>query len=284
MCQTLALIHSGEVLSELGFISLATSTARPENLDSAWVEEQGKLLRSFFTLLVELASARCWSQVHHAMCLPNILSRVHDEQVEMRDRGLNSARQVWRAVLRAEEIVYNEPDSLPAATLASLRKCLYEMAWNRQQLSREAYAVCENGQWKATDGDVRALSFALFARPMNTKMYLEDMFGHVSSTIKRLSKNDKAQKQRGFQTCPRLCLGNTPKNIPTFPFNGGLRVFVKGGPVVLLPEVWLRWTKYFYMRATPSFKQAKFPVVETTFQDFLAATAGETGCWQSETA
>ncbi|CAJ1422351.1 unnamed protein product [Effrenium voratum] len=124
---------------------------------------------------------------------------------------------VWRAVLRAEEIVYNEPDSLPAATLASLRKCLYEMAWNRQQLSREAYAVCENGQWKATDGDVRALSFALFARPMNTKMYLEDMFGHVSSTIK--------------------------------------------------------WTKYFYMRATPSFKQAKFPVVETTFQDFLAAKA-----------
>ena len=76
----------------------------------------------------------------------------------------------------------------------SLGDCLFDLAWHKLQIARECIAVCESNNWRADGEDVRYLAFLLWAKPLNTKMYLEDTFAHTSSAIKRLAKNDKMQR------------------------------------------------------------------------------------------
>ena len=85
-----------------------------EFLESEWGKDQSKNLQAFFKLLLELAAARSWSQIHYVMCVPNVLVRVHDEVTENRERGMAWMRKIWQAVCRAELMVYGDGEECPS--------------------------------------------------------------------------------------------------------------------------------------------------------------------------
>ena len=112
-------------------------------------------------------------------------------------------RRTWDAVKQAEEIVYTR--SSPAARNVSSRtkeslKVLLELhvTWNRLQIARELYLICERGNWDFQDEETRELAMALFAHPPNTKFDLEDCFAHLASTARLSTMATKFNKQLGF--------------------------------------------------------------------------------------
>ena len=125
-------------------------------------------------------------------CVPNMFAIVHHESFEHRERGMNVLKRIWEAVLNAEKVL-SHPDTR-ADVRASLKQVLDHMAWHKGQVARELFLVCQQGEWKAGDQQIRQLGFYLFGTPANTKHFLEDTFAHLADIVKRMVRNCKISK------------------------------------------------------------------------------------------
>ena len=163
--------------------------------------EENERLEQFWKLLYEICSARCWSQVQYVMLVPNLLAIVWHENRDIRSEGLTRAQHIFDAVFAAETLVYGTQQGETDAskrTVKEVERCLNDCAWNRLQLSREAFAVCRAAQFDHTDEQLRLLTHRLFARPATTKHMLEDSFGHMSDVAKRHMKGQTMQRLLGL--------------------------------------------------------------------------------------
>ena len=186
--KVLLTLHDGDVMERLQLqLPLAGSVSHHEE---AGAEEEERRLGTLFCFIYELASSRCWSQIQFAMLCPQFLAVVWHEDLELRSHGLQRAKKIWQAVLEAEGVVYERPNSarVQRATLKQLRRCLDDCAWHQLQLSRESYAVCQKAGWRADDEQLRIMTHRLFARPCTTKHFLEDCFAHAADMSKRHAK------------------------------------------------------------------------------------------------
>ena len=151
-----------------------------------------QLLRRYSDLCIEISSARCWSQCQYMVCLPNVFCLVHHEEMEQRRRGLKLINKIWTAVLHAERFL-QDPAS-PADVKLALASIMTQMAWNKNQVAREIYLVCNAARWDPHDNEVRQMAFQLFGNPGNTKHFLEDAFSHLADVAKRFARHSKMSK------------------------------------------------------------------------------------------
>ncbi|CAE8701071.1 unnamed protein product [Polarella glacialis] len=178
-------LHDREVLDRLG-LSLHVPGQHPDE-EEAWVQEELATLARYRKLVVELASARCWSNAHFTICQPHTFVQVHHPDASRRPRVLNQTKKVWAAILMMEDVVLKHV-AVSAGVFKAAKRCLNDVAWNCSQVARETYAVCLQAAWSHTDEQLREQSFAIFARPHNTKFFLEDAFGNLADVGKRASK------------------------------------------------------------------------------------------------
>ncbi len=158
--------------------------------------EEIAILEQYAKLCIEISSARCWSQCQYTICLPNAFALVHHPESEERVRGMAYCKKIWESVLHAERIL--KDDTVPADVVDSLQKVMKDLAWNKGQVARELYVVCQAGGWNPTDEQTRTLGFYLFSTHANTKHFLEDCFSHLADVVKRIARHVKLSKNLKF--------------------------------------------------------------------------------------
>lgn len=202
--ESFAVMTNAGALRSFGIMTETPLTAQTGGLE-AWQLEEQKRLTSFFDLLVELASARAWSQILFSTLVPNSLSGVLSMNAAARKTALKYLKETWDAVLAAEDFVQRK-DKANAALRMQVKGKLAELAWNQLQLAREIYAVCALDDWKADGPNVQAMARALFQGPANTKYDLEDAFAHLASVSKTTTQSTAMNKRLAYEAHTCFCL------------------------------------------------------------------------------
>ena len=178
---SLATLHSEDVLRH--FLSIDVVGAPYENMDNdPWLLDETELLNSYVCLLVELASARSWSQMMFTNNFPLAFAGACHSSPAVADQLLKHQKRIWESILKAETAV-SDP-SIPKSTRIELKKRLDDISWNQLQVSREVFLQCAKSGWDHSHPDLWQLCHRLFAAPCNTKCDLEDLFAHLVSVAK----------------------------------------------------------------------------------------------------
>ena len=204
--ETLRLAHSPAALRKFGVTVAERSAAPPPDAElPAWVMEDKKTLAEFWELLLELASARAWSQVQFTICQPcSFVSALHRDTA-LADRSLQEHRRVWEAVLKAERAVAGH---LPPRKKEALTALLHNLAWNRLQLAREVFLVGTEGGWSSRDAQIREQAAVMAKGPTTTKFDLEDLFAHLVHVGRSSNSNTPMNKQLAHHKYHVLMRGN----------------------------------------------------------------------------
>ena len=176
-------------VSQLGnFITVDMTGEAPavEELREQWLIDEKQKLKTLFTLVVECASSRAWSQMMFTNLLPNSFAAVKHEHAPTAERLLQNIHRVWESVLLAECIVSGKREATMEVK-KGLKDRLNDICWNQLQLSREIYLECARANWNVHDGKVQLLAERLYGCPYNTKYDLEDAFAHLTSVGKMTS-------------------------------------------------------------------------------------------------
>ena len=252
------LLHDADCLERLSVTIPRAAGLEVKDPEQEWLKDEAQTLETFFIFLMQLCSFRAWSQVQFSVLLPQALACVHLEDVHERQAMLDRVHALVDAVLQAEAVVYNLAGSpmVSPATRREVAAILHQVGWNALQLAREGIGVAAEAAWTATNEELRLWSFAVFARPSNTKFMLEDVFNHVSDMSRRQSKNHVMQR-RGL------------------PKARAYRIWF------LTPSGWNsqtnqlmhRWTRYLYVIATPIVRLCNWPQVAVRPQEFVRRAA-----------
>ena len=197
MLDTLALIHDPNTLEACG-ISVPRGReilAAAEVLASQeWFQEELVCLNDFWSYLVELASARAWSQIQHAALWPQMLACVSHPNRDRTSEALQSMRRTWDAVLRAEDITIHAAGDLSQADRRALANVMADLAWNKLSFARECAVVCRQASWDPAHEDIQELCKSMWSKPLNTKYDLEDCFAHLAAVHKLSTKASQFNK------------------------------------------------------------------------------------------
>lgn len=178
---SLATLHSEEVLRQ--FLSIDVVGDPYEHMDNEpWLLDETELLNNYVCLLVELASARSWSQIMFTNNMPLAFAGASHSSPAVADQLLKHQRRIWESILKAETAV-SDP-SISRSIRTELKKRLEDISWNQLQVSREVFLQCAKSNWDPSDHNVLQLCHRLFAVPCNTKCDLEDLFAHLVSVAK----------------------------------------------------------------------------------------------------
>ena len=188
--QSVGTIHDAGILSK--FISCDSSESLGEatvNDDEPWLKEEQTRLRDYFTLLVELASARVWSQMVFATCPPySVVAVLHDDH-DTGQHVLNRCCNTWRAIVAAENAVKPgcQAEGLSKPMKKAISDRLVDVSFQTFQITREVMALCEACQWNMEHEEIQKLAYRMFGGPCETKFSLEDLFAHLVSVGKLAS-------------------------------------------------------------------------------------------------
>lgn len=156
-------------------------------VDEPWLLEEKKRLETFCYLLVELASARAWSQMMFTNNVPHALVGIMHPSEQVAAQLHSHHQKIWSAVLKAEQMMVDTTVSKEARKL--LKSLLMnDLCWQQLQIAREIYITCERAGWVANHPSVITLVNRLFGAPFNTKYDLEDLFAHLVSVAKLSSQ------------------------------------------------------------------------------------------------
>ena len=180
--ETLNLVHDEKALQRFGITVCETSSIIDEDLAEGWLVEQREAVDSFWRLLIELASARSWSQMQFVSLQPQALAAVLCTDAATAQRELDKLRVVWGAVAQAEKAVVGK--SLQPGQKAALAEVLQDMGWHRLQVAREVKMECQAAGWQASDEQVQLAARLVCGGPSQTKFQLEDLFSHLISVAR----------------------------------------------------------------------------------------------------
>ncbi|CAE7835620.1 unnamed protein product [Symbiodinium sp. CCMP2592] len=153
----------------------------------AWAKREQEIWVQSFKVCVELASARCWSQLVHSAAMPNLMAGVFHPRDYVRDTLMAWMKRCFVRIQDAVRYVEENDDD----TAASLRSILKDIGFHRSQLVLECWAVLEKSNWDFRNNDVRELAFSLHAGQSTTKMACEDSFNWLASVCSRQSKGSQ---------------------------------------------------------------------------------------------
>ena len=179
-------LHDVSQLGNFISVDMTGDTSAVEELKEPWLIDEKQRLTNFFSLLVECASARAWSQMMFTNCLPNSFAAAKHDHAPTAGRLLQNIQRVWESVLLAESIVVGKRDATMEVK-KGVKERLNDICWNQLQLSREIYVECARANWNVHDAKVQLLADRLYGSPYNTKYDLEDAFAHLTSVGKMTS-------------------------------------------------------------------------------------------------
>ncbi|CAE6970581.1 unnamed protein product [Symbiodinium sp. CCMP2592] len=159
----------------------------PVSLDDPTVRVDCKICKSMWNFVVELSSARVWSQMHHSICFPHCFARVFAEK----DSDLDASEIFLRSLskcFRNVDLAYRQQGPGPMRqAVGSLIDDLGTFWW---VLTRELIIQGEQQSWNLREQSLRELGFVMFASSVETKRMCEDAFAYLKDSVQRHSKTD----------------------------------------------------------------------------------------------
>jgi hypothetical protein len=150
--------------------------------------------------------------MHYWMSIPELLAGLLHSDRRVRKQVLSHAKEIVETLLQAEHVAKNMPrDSL----LVSL---LNDLAWNKQQLPREAMALLLQSDFEDGSTELRKLCQRLFTGSPSTKDLLENVFAFLHRKAAVNSTNQKfadATKYAYNLLAPYCETGGCPQILPT---------------------------------------------------------------------
>ena len=197
--QSLQTLHSPDDLRHFITVDLGGQDPEPDGVgfESPWIKEETSRLESFSRLLIELASARSWSQMMYTNNSPNCFVGVLHPTLGQ--QLLNHQKSLWEAILLAERFVHDPSQKIEKHIKRELEKRLEDVCWHELQLAREVFITCASSEWDASNPTVVALAQRIFGVPVNTKFDLEDLFAHLTSVSKMSSLATPMSKHLDFR-------------------------------------------------------------------------------------
>eukprot|EP00435_Cladocopium_sp_Y103_P023136 s1804_g5.t1 len=144
------------------------------------VQKDSSRCISFVNLLVELAHARVWSQLHHSLCFPNVLVRVLETSPK-KDETQAFLRRAAFAV-KAALLAF---DKYP--TVTDIKDLVYDLGTTSWVLTRELLADGAKVSWDPSQ--LKQLAWSVFAGPAETKSCCEAPFGWLSDSVRQTKAN-----------------------------------------------------------------------------------------------
>ena len=177
-----------------------------------WATQELQTLNRAITFAASLAELYLWSNIHYWTSIPECLSGLLHNDREVRKEVLSHAKDVVEALLAAERLAKTLPkDSLLVALLQDL-------AWNKQQLPREAMALLLQSDFEDGSTEIRKLCYRLFTGSPSTKDVLENVFAFLHRKAAVNSTNQKfADPTKWAYTLmsPYCETGGCPQFLPT---------------------------------------------------------------------
>lgn len=148
--------------------------------------EEKERLNGFFNLLVELASARAWSQMPFVNTPPYNLAAVLHEDSTIAQQHMEHCRVTWHSILAAESASSSQRrvEVLSRDVKKAVKDRLDDISFQSFQVTREIMTLCEQCEWKANHPKLQVLARRVFGGPCETKFSLEDLFAHLTSVAK----------------------------------------------------------------------------------------------------
>ena len=193
------MFHNTDILEKIG-ISRAGGDQPERNTleDQDWFIQKKQHLENFWVLLVELASARSWSQSLYVSCWPHNLVSVLHQDHGLAQQVMDRNNKTWTAILKAETLIHDPAFQKKMPAIAKgLNERLSQIDWHEWQFSRELYLESCKANWKISNMTLRSTAFDIFGSPANTKYDLEDVFSHMAALSKFLSKATPMNKSLG---------------------------------------------------------------------------------------
>ncbi len=182
--ESLSTLHDENILRTfLTCDASGSSLALGENDNKEqWLIEESQSLQGYFDMIVELASARAWSQMLFTTCLPHAFVGAGHKSKQVATQLMKHQKRIWEAVLAAEQLLLQR--DYPKKPKASLNALMIDLAWNQIHIAREIFVVCSKNNWSVDAREVKEFVQRLFGAPFNTKFDLEDLFAHLASLSK----------------------------------------------------------------------------------------------------
>ena len=180
--KSLSSIHDFETIGRFTTVATGESVVPEDFGDSPskeWLRMEKSRLETYFALLVECGSARCWSQMLFVTCQPNSLAAVLHEHRATAQSVLNKSKAMWEGILKAEAYVQKTGRDINKVHQSAVKKFLGFVCWNQMQISRECFLECEKAHWNAESQNLKDLARVMFGGPCQTKFDLEDLFAHL---------------------------------------------------------------------------------------------------------
>ena len=162
---------------------------------------------TFTRLVIEMVAQRAWSSSLHSETYPDGFAALYAASAEDRESALKHVKELWTAILEAEELCENPPDPQDrapgqnAACIRKLHSLMTDLAFNAFTLNREFIAELIEAQWNPQDESLVYLAWGLFARPSNTKQFNEDVFCHLRHQESKHQKNKKVGRWSRYHMC-----------------------------------------------------------------------------------
>ncbi|CAE7359418.1 unnamed protein product, partial [Symbiodinium sp. KB8] len=189
--RTLVMIHDAAALADMGLS--AWHSAAPASGEESWVQEETAFLETAWKVLVEISSARCWSQAMYSTCMPFAMSAVFGPS-NTHGPAMEFIRNLDAGLAEAHRLLAREPGSATGVAVTALLKDLW---WHTTQLALEGIQTCRDARFSASCSELRSFVFCCFAGPSNTKFTCEDVFAHMAHVTQR--------SQKGAQVMSKWC-------------------------------------------------------------------------------
>lgn len=160
----------------------------------------------FTGLVLQICSARCWSQIHHSLCLPHAFASVFVTTEAEQSQASKFLKQIAKTL----KAVHVAKDRFPKNE--SLKQYVFDLGTFAWVLTREMLVEGEQQKWDVTSSELRELAWAVFASGAETKSTCENSFSWLADTSERQSKSDKMSdytKYLYLETCPYAKDGGT---------------------------------------------------------------------------
>lgn len=183
ICETFALATSSTITDRLQLTPNVFN--QPMDIDGMEADDDLKteklLLSEFFSLIVNLASNRAWTQAFYGLTFPFCCARL----LSAEGASVTVVSRLARGILKLEKAVNDKPQ------LEVLQRLLADIGTNCWVVTRECFITGMNANWNIEDPEVLHMCFALFAGPNNTKQTLENTFSSLKDAVKRFNRNTK---------------------------------------------------------------------------------------------
>lgn len=284
--ESLATIHDHDLLAK--FITVGTTGDQTTLENEPWLNDEQERISSYFTLLIELAAARSWSQTMFTNHWPHSFAVVCHPDRELAKQRLHQQQDSFKAILHAEEVLYDSKShvKLTKSSKATLRTILDGVAFNQLQLCRELFVECEKDLWDPEHPAIQIFAKTLFGAPFQTKYTLEDVFAHLTSIGKLSSLATPMNKQlvRKAKKSPNFGLLNIHWFVAPagewfcHSLRGWRSKSFQSWNCLFHISWWLgiklvlRWVRYFYCTTLPSLLNecSGWPQLKTSLEDHLS--------------